>query len=80
MCKSCDYCVLCLHHYIQTVLKCRFCGGMEMKQFILILVIFTVMIMGVSFASNAYINDDNWNKGDLKEVAFEYPACLVEIC
>ena len=51
-----------------------------MKQFILILVIFTVMIMGASFASNAYINVDNWNKGDLKEVAFEYPACLGETC
>lgn len=51
-----------------------------MKQFINILVIFTVMIMGVSFASNSYVNVDNWNKGDLKEVAFEYPACLGEAC
>lgn len=42
-----------------------------MKQFILILVIFTVMIMGVSLASNSYVNVDNWNKVDLKEVAFE---------
>jgi hypothetical protein len=53
---------------------------MEMKQFIIILAIFTVIIMGFSFASNSYINVDNWNKGELKEVTFEYPACLVEAC
>lgn len=51
-----------------------------MKQFILILAIFTVIIMGFSFASNSYVNVDNWNKGELKEVAFEYPKCLVEAC
>jgi hypothetical protein len=51
-----------------------------MKQFVLILAIFTVIIMGFSFAANAYVNVDNWNKGDLKEVSIEYPICLTEAC
>ena len=46
---------------------------MEMKPFILILMIFTVMITGVSLASNSYENVDNRNKGNLKEVASNIP-------
>jgi hypothetical protein len=51
-----------------------------MKQFFIGILILTIIIMGFSFLSNAYVNVDNIGKGEVKEVVISYNSCTTEVC
>jgi hypothetical protein len=51
-----------------------------MKQFFIGVLILTIIIMGFSLLSNAYVNVDNIGKGEVKEVVISYNSCTTEVC